>query len=195
MTTHVSVVKSGLAIAIAGIVTVAAAGCSKNTSGTGASPTTSATSSPAVPAATSTASTSAASGTASAHFVGHWQRHASTLDITPTTATLFAGLGNGPCSRGTAACSEIDTLSVTSGDDTHLTLTVTDVKYGLKDGQRTSVNPSPGPSTAAGDSIQLVLEAPGLLKQTVVKGFPGWEGDLYWCGAGVSPSDGARCGA
>jgi hypothetical protein len=133
---------------------------------------------------------------ANARFVGHWQRHASTLDITPTTATLVAGLGMGPCSQGQAACSETDTLGVVSGDDTQLTLTVTAVSYGLNNGQTTSVNPSPGPSTAVGDSIQLVWQAPGSLKQTVVKGFPGWHGgDLYWCGAGVSPSDNQRCGA
>ena len=58
----------------------------------------------------------------------------------------------------------------------------------MKNGQTTPVNPSPGPSTAVGDSIQLVSQAPGLLKQTVVKGFPGWQGDLYWCGAGVTPT-------
>ena len=192
MTAHVSVVKSGLAIAIAGVVTVAAAGCSKNTSGTGTSSTTGA------PSSTSSGPTgsSSPSGTASARFVGHWQRHVSTLDITATTATLFAGLDMGPCSQGQAACSETDTLGVVSGDDTQLTVAVTAVSYGLKNGQTTSVNPSPGPSTAVGDSIQLVPQAPGLLKQTVLKGFPGWQGgDLYWCGAGVSPSDQQRCGA
>ena len=193
MTAHVSVVKSGLAIAIAiaGVVTVAAAGCSKNTSGTGTSSTTGA------PSSTSSGPTgsSSPSGTASARFVGHWQRHVSTLDITATTATLFAGLDMGPCSQGQAACSETDTLGVVSGDDTQLTVAVTAVSYGLKNGQTTSVNPSPGPSTAVGDSIQLVPQAPGLLKQTVLKGFPGWQGSLYWCGAGVSPSDHPRCGA
>jgi hypothetical protein len=183
-----------MVIAIAGL-TVVAVGCSKNTSGTGTSSTTSAAPSPAVSAVNSTSSATAASGTASAHFVGYWQRHQSTLDITPTTATLFAGLGNGPCSQGTAACSEIDTLAVVSGDDNQLTLAVTAVNYGLNDGQTVSVNPSPGPSTATGDSIRLVLQAPGLLKQTVVKGFPGWEGDLYWCGASVSPTDSKHCGA
>ncbi|HWT50289.1 MAG TPA: hypothetical protein VN255_17550 [Mycobacterium sp.] len=101
----------------------------------------------------------------------------------------------GPCSQGQAACSETDTLGVVSGDDTQLTLTVTAVSYGLNNGQTTSVNPSPGPSTAVGDSIQLVSQAPGLLKQTVLHGFPGWQGDLYWCGAGVSPSDQQQCGA
>jgi hypothetical protein len=198
MTAHVSVVKSGLAIAIAiaiaiaGVVAVAAAGCSKITSGTGTSSTTGA------PSSTSSGPTGSISpsATASARFVGHWQRHVSTLDITSTTATLFAGLDMGPCSQGQAACSETDTLGVVSGDDTQLTLAVTAVSYGLKNGQTTSVNPSPGPSTAVGDSIQLVAHAPGLLKQTVLKGFPGWQGgDLYWCGAGVSPSDQQRCGA
>jgi hypothetical protein len=29
----------------------------------------------------------------------------------------------------------------------------------------------------------------------VVKGFPGWRGDLYWCGAGVTLDNNARCGA
>jgi hypothetical protein len=197
MTAQVSVAKSGLVsglvTAIAGIVTVAAAGCSTNTSGTGASSTTGASPSPAAPSATSTAS---ASGTASARFVGHWQRHVSTLDITATTATLFAGLDMGPCSQGQAACSETDTLGVVSGDETQLTLAVTAVSYGLKNGQTTPANPSPGPSTSVGDSLQLVSQAPGLLKQTVLKGFPGWQGgDLYWCGAGVSPPDQQRCGA
>ena len=102
----------------------------------------------------------------------------------------------GSCSRGKAACSETDTLAVVSGDDTQLTLAVTAVNYGMKNGQTTPVNPSPGPSTAVGDSIQLVAEAPGLLKQTVVKGFPGWQGDLYWCRPGLTPSaDQGRCGA
>ena len=197
MTAQVAVAKSGLVCglvtAIAGIVTVAAAGCATNTAGTGASPTTGAPSSPAAPSATGTAS---ASGTASARFVGHWQRHASTLDITATTATLFAGLDMGPCSQGQAACSETDTLGVVSGDETQLTLAVTAVSYGLKNGQTTPANPSPGPSTSVGDSLQLVSQAPGLLKQTVLKGFPGWQGgDLYWCGAGVSPPDQQRCGA
>jgi hypothetical protein len=197
MTAQVSVANSGLVsglvTAIAGIVTVAAAGCSTNTSGTGASSTTGASPSPAAPSATSTAS---ASGTASARFVGHWQRHVSTLDITATTATLFAGLDMGPCSQGQAACSETDTLGVVSGDETQLTLAVTAVSYGLKNGQTTPANPSPGPSTSVGDSLQLVSQAPGLLKQTVLKGFPGWQGgDLYWCGAGVSPPDQQRCGA
>ena len=84
------------------------------------------------------------SGTASARFVGHWQRHVSTLDITATTATLFAGLDMGPCSQGQAACSETDTLGVVSGDDTQLTVAVTAVSYGLKNGQTTSGQPQPG---------------------------------------------------
>jgi len=182
-----------VAIAATVIVTVVAAGCSKNPSGTGTSSTSAATATTAAP---SSRSSPVPSGTASARFVGHWQRHADTLDITPTTATLFAGLGMGPCSQGQGACSETDTLGVVSGDDTQLTLNVTAVSYGLNNGQTTTVNPSPGPSTAVGDSIQLVWQAPGLLKQTVLKGLPGWQGgDLYWCGAGVSPSAQQQCGA
>lgn len=176
------------------VVAIAAAGCSKNTSGT----VTSASNSTAISSPGDVSSSTGSpvpSATASAHFVGHWQRHASTLDITPTTATLFAGLDMGSCSEGRAACSEIDTLAVTSGDDTQLTLTVTAVNYGLKDGQTTSVNPSPGPSTAEGDSIQLVWRPPGVLNQTVVKGFPGWRGDLDWCGTAGSPADRQGCGA
>jgi len=199
MTANAWVVKPGLLVAVAAtvIVAVAAAGCSKNTSRTGTSSTTGATTSTVAPSATSTASSgpTGPSAAASARFVGHWQRHASTLDITPTTATLSAGLGMGPCSQGQAACSETDTLGVVSGDDTQLTLTVTAVSYGLNNGQTTSVNPSPGPSTAVGDSIQLVSQAPGLLKQTVLHGFPGWQSDLYWCGTGVSPTDQQQCGA
>jgi hypothetical protein len=195
MTTRVSVLKCGLAIALTGVVTVAAAGCSKNTSSSNASSTASATTSATSSASSSAAASATASAQASARFVGHWLRHQSTLDITPTTASLFAGLGNGPCSEGVAACSEIDTFSVTSGDDTHLVLTVTDVQYVLKDGQKTSVNPSPGPVTAAGDAIQLVWREPGILKQTVVKGFPGWQGDLDWCGTAGTPIEKQGCGA
>jgi hypothetical protein len=188
-----------LLVAVVAAVVVAAAGCSKSTSGAGASSTTPATGTTTSSSSGNVSSPSGSpvpSATASARFVGHWQRHASTLDITPTTATLFAGLGNGgPCSQGRAACSEIDTLAVTSGDDTQLTLTVTAVSYKMKDGQTTSVNPGPDPSTAVGDSIRLVWRPPGILKQTVVKGFGGWRGDLDWCGAAGSPNEKAGCGA
>jgi len=176
------------------VVAVAAAGCSKNTSGTGTSPATStAISSPGNVA--SPTGSPGPSATASAHFVGHWGRHQSTLDITPTTATLFAGLDMLSCSQGRAACSENDTLAVTSGDDTQLTLTVTAVSYHLLSGQTTSVNPGPDPSTAVGDSIHLVWRPPGLLKQTVVKGFPGWAEGIDWCGGAGSPNERAGCGA
>lgn len=180
-------VKLGWLVAItATVITVGAAGCSKNTSGTVTSSTTGTPSSAAAPTAT-----------ASARFVGHWTVHDATMDITPTTATIVTSLGMGPCSAGPqAACSETDALGVVSGDHTQLTLTVTGVSYGLQNGQTTSVNPSTGPSTAVGDSIQLVWQAPGLLKATVLKGFPGWQGgNPYWCGAGVSQSDRERCGA
>ena len=191
MTANTSMVKLGWVVAVtATVITVGTAGCSKTTSGGGTSSTAAGSSTTAAPSTTSTA-------TASARFVGHWQVHDATMDITPTTATIVSSLGMGPCSAGPqAACSETDTLGVVSGDDTQLTLTVTGVSYGLHNGQATSVNPSTGPSTAVGDSIQLVWQAPGLLKATVLKGFPGWQGgNPYWCGAGVSQSDQERCGA
>ena len=59
------------------------------------------------------------------------------------------------------ACSESDTLTVVSGNDTELTLTVTAVSYKLSSGQTTSVSGNPGPSTAVGDSVQLVWQAQG----------------------------------
>jgi len=94
------------------------------------------------------------------------------------------------------ACSESDTLTVVSGNDTELTLTVTAVSYKLSSGQTTSVSGNAGPSTAVGDSVQLVWQAQGLLKQTVLNGFPGWQGgNPYWCGAGISPGDQQLCGA
>src|ERR1700739_1808324 len=113
-------------VAIVAAVVVTATACSKSTSGTGTStpPATGTTASSPGNVSSPTGSP-APSATASARFVGHWQRHASTLDITPTTATLSAGLGMGPCSQGRAACSEIDTLAVTSGGGPQLTPPVT----------------------------------------------------------------------
>jgi hypothetical protein len=197
MTANPSAVKPGLAVAIAAtvIVAVAAAGCSKNTTGTGASSTTGSPVSAGAPAATSAASPSP-SATASARFVGEWHVHGSTLNITPTTATLRATSGMGSCMQDPQApCSETETLTVVSGNDTQLTLRVTAVSYNLHNGRKTSVNPT-GPSTAVGDSIQLVWQAPGLLKATVLQGFPGMQGgNPYWCGAGISQSDKQHCGA
>ncbi len=190
-------IKRELAVAIGAtvVVTIGAAGCSKNTSGTGAPP------SPASGTVSQTpsgpSSSTAPSATASAHFVGHWHVHGASMDITPTTATMVVSSGMGPCSENpSAACSEKDGLSVVSGDDTQLTLTVTAVSYVLHSGQTTTVNPSTGPSTAVGDSIQLVWQVPGLLKATVLHGFPSWQGgNPYWCGAGISQADQQRCGA
>jgi hypothetical protein len=163
-----------LVIAATVIVAITVAGCSRHTSGTATS-----------------------SATAGARFVGQWRVHDETLDITPTTATRVASLGMGPCMQDPqVACSESDTLAVASGNDTQITLTVTGVSYVLHSGQTTSVGPTTGPSTAVGDSIQLVWQAPGLLKQTVLKGFPGLEGgNPYWCGTGISQSDQQKCGA
>jgi hypothetical protein len=92
-------------------------------------------------------------------------------------------------------CHETDTLTVASSDNTRLTLTVTAVSYADNNGASAS-NPSPGSSTAVGDSLELTPQAPGLLKATIVRGFPGWVGgNPYWCGQGVSPSDAKLCGA
>jgi hypothetical protein len=125
--------------------------------------------------------------------VGQWRVHGGSLDITPTTATITAT--SNLCMRDEAACQEIETLAVTSGNDTQLALRVTAVTYVLHDGTKTSVNPF-GPSTAVGDSIQLVWQAPGLLKQTVLQGFPGRQGgNPYWCGVGISDDDRRQCGA
>jgi hypothetical protein len=109
----------------------------------------------------------------------------------------MTSLGIGPCTENPQTpCSETDQLAVVSGNDTQLTLTVTGVSYTLHGGQNTSVNPTAGPSTAVGDSIQLAWQAPGLLKQTALKGSSGWQGgNPYWCGAGISQSDAAKCGA
>jgi hypothetical protein len=201
MTVNSSLVKLGLVVTVAVMLTVALVGCSKNTSGTGMSSTTGA-SSTAAPSATSTPSSSTGSSssstvpsaTANARFVGHWHVHGAVMDVAPTTATIVVSLGR--CAAGSAAgCSETDTLAVTSGDDAHLTLTVTAVNYSSN--QASSVpNPNTGPSTAVGDSMQLTWQATGLLKAALLHGFPGWQGgNPYWCGAGVSQSDAQKCGA
>ncbi len=186
-----------VAIAAATIVTVVAAGCSKNTSGGGGSSTTGAPPSPGPGTSSSASSSTVPSATASARFVGDWHVHGETLNITPTTATRTASLGAGPCTQDAqVACSETDTLAVVSGNDTELTLRVTAVSYVLHSGQTTSSNAAAGPSTAVGDSIELVWQAPGLLKRAVLNGFPGLQGgNPYWCGAGISQSDQQRCGA
>jgi hypothetical protein len=127
-------------------------------------------------------------------FLGHWHVHDATMDITPTAATILASLG--PCSAGSQVfCSETDTLTPASGDDTQLTLQVTAVNY--RDSTGADVpNPEPGPGTAVGDSLRLTVQAPGLLKATILRGFPGWVGgNPYWCGAGISQADAAQCGA
>jgi hypothetical protein len=191
--------RSALVVGIAAtaIVTVVVAGCSKHTSGGGASSTTSSPSSSGAGTSSSASSSTAPSATASARFVGKWHVHDATLNITPTAATRIASLGLGPCTQDPqVACSETDTLAVVSGNDTELTLNVTAVSYVLHSGQTTSTNTAGGPSTAVGDSIQLVWQAPGLLKGTVLNGFPGLQGgNPYWCGAGISQSDQQKCGA
>jgi hypothetical protein len=173
----------GLVTAATVVLTMAAAGCSKN-----------ATISPGPGNPSSPTSSTAVSATASARFVGQWHVHDASLNITPTAATLIASLG--ACTdNAQAPCSETDQLAVVSGNDTQLTLSVTGVSYTLHGGQNTSVTTT-GPSTAVGDSIELVWQAPGLLERTALKGFPGWQGgNPYWCGAGISQSDAEKCGA
>jgi hypothetical protein len=120
--------------------------------------------------------------------------HGATLDIGQTNATMVVNLG--PCAAGAAGlCSETDSRTVVSGDDTQSTLSVTGVTYTDQSGTKVP-NPQPGSSTAVGNSMQLVLQAPGLLKQTVLHGFPGWAGgNPYWCGPGVSQANRQLCGA
>jgi len=139
-------------------------------------------------------SPSPAAATAGPTFVGHWHVHGATMDISPTTATITAN--NGPCGAGAQGmCHETDTLAVTSGDSTQLTLKVTAVTYADSSGA-SAPNRPPGPQTVAGDSLQLISQAPGLLKATILQGFPAWVGgNPYWCGQGVSPSDAKHCGA
>jgi hypothetical protein len=191
--------RSGAVVAIVATVIVAVVGawCSKPTSGGGASWTTGGPPNPNPGISSSPSSSAAPSATASAPFLGQWHVHDGSLDITPTTATINSSPGAGPCMQNPQiACSEADTLAVDSQTGNELTLTVTAVSYKLSNGQTTSVSGNPGPSTAVGDSVQLVWQRQGLLKQTVLKGFPSWQGgNPYWCGAGISPSDQQLCGA
>ena len=93
-------------------------------------------------------------------------------------------------------CAETDQLTASpAGDGKTLTLVVTSITYA--NGSAASVpNPNPASSTAVGDSMQLVLQAPGLLKRTALHGFPGWQGgNPYWCGPGISQSNAKLCGA
>ena len=199
-------VKAGLGfcIATAVVLVAASAGCSKSTNapvtstpGTSA-PSTASTSTvvetSSAQSTTVSSSATPAAATASPVFVGHWHVHGATLEISPTTATI--AVSKGSCGAGTQGiCSETDTLTVATGGSTQLTLKVTAVTY--KDSSGTDApNPPPGPQTAVGDTLQLTSQAPGLLKTTILQGFPGWVGgNPYWCGQGISPSDARRCGA
>ncbi|MUL63878.1 hypothetical protein BOO86_05325 [Mycobacterium sp. CBMA 234] len=142
-----------------------------------------ATPSSAVPSHTTTASTT---------FVGHWHVHGAVLDITPTTATITEG-GAHPCSHGSQRlCRETDDLRVVSGDDKELTLQVTAVRYTDDSGASVPNQTLP----AVGDSMRLDWQAPGLLKTTILQGFPGSsDGNPYWCGAGISQANSELCGA
>lgn len=131
-------------------------------------------------------------GTTSATFLGQWHVHGSTMDITATSVTIVTS--SCPMNRP-SECAETDTLTVVSGDDKQLTLRVVAVRFsaGAVENQPA---PSEGQATAAGDSLQLAYQAPGLLKTTILHGFPEWVGgNPYWCGANVSASDANKCGA
>ena len=84
--------------------------------------------------------------------------------------------GMGQCSLGAHhVCSETDALAVLSGDNAQLTLGVTAVNY--IDNTGASVpNPGADSATAVGDSMQLLWQAPGLLRRTVLRRFPGMSG-------------------
>jgi hypothetical protein len=197
-------VKPGLGLfgAAVAVLLAASAGCSTSTNAPGPTSTstvheTSSRQSTATSSAQNTAvspSANPATATASPAFVGHWHVHGATMDISPTTATITAN--NGPCGPGLQGmCHETDTLTVASGDSAQLTLKVTAVIYADSSGA-SAANRPPGPQTTVGDTLQLTSQAPGLLKATILQGFPAWVGgNPYWCGEGISQSDAKRCGA
>ena len=183
-----------LALAVVGAIIAAVAACSTstNTSSTTASPT-SPTASPTSPTASPTSTTATATGTAGAPFVGHWHVHGSAMDIAPDKATLITY--SCPGSGTPRDCHETDTLSVVSGDGKQLTLQVATVSFTNNAGAAVPIA-SQYASTAVGDELQLVAQAPGLLKATILHGFPGWVGgNPYWCGAGIGTTDRTKCGA
>lgn len=197
-------VKPGLGLCVAALTVLlaASAGCSTSTNAPGPASTSAVheTSSPQSTVASSPQSTTVSTGanpataTAGPTFVGHWHVHGATMDIAPTTATITAN--NGPCGPGLPGmCHETDTLTVASADSTQLTLKVTAVAYADSTGASAPIRP-PGPQTTVGDTLQLTFQAPGLLKATILQGFPAWVGgNPYWCGQGISPPDAKRCGA
>jgi hypothetical protein len=89
-------------------------------------------------------------------------------------------------------CRETDTLDVVSSTDTELTLRLTATSYTTNMG---AGYPNPNAPTV-GDTMHLVMRAPGLLKTTILHGFPGWSGGSpYWCGAPISRANVELCGA
>jgi len=173
------------------------AACGSHPSATSTPTSTSATSpsaAPSSPAGPRPGPTSGPAGNPN-NLVGRWHVHGASLDIAPTTAVLVAS--SGPCNApAQGMCAETDQLTASpAGDGKTLTLVVTSITYA--NGSGASVpNPNPASSTAVGDSMQLVLQAPGLLKRTALHGFPGWQGgNPYWCGPGISQSNAKLCGA
>ena len=144
-------------------------------------------------ATTSSSAPPSGTATASAAFVGPWHVHGASLDITPTTATFETAASY--CKPGSQrVCRETDNLAVVAGDDKQLTLQVTAASY--TDDTGASV-PEPD-LPAIGDSMRLDWQAPGLLKTTILHGFPAWAdpgGNPYWCGAGISQANLRLCGA
>ena len=138
--------------------------------------------------------------TASPSFVGQWSVHGETLQIGATSATLVSNLG--PCSPpAQGLCHETDTMSATlsaSGGPGGgvLTLVVTSVAFGDGTGAPVTAAEAGSPVAAVGDSLQLTVVAPGLLKRAIVHGFAGLVGgNANFCGAAVSPANQQLCGA
>jgi hypothetical protein len=131
-------------------------------------------------------------GTTSAHFLGQWHVHGSRMDITPKSVTIVTY--SCPTER-LSKCVQTDTLTAVSSDDKQLTLRVAAVSYSGGEVGEPAV-PIQDQATVAGDSLQLAYQAPGLLKTTIVHGFPEWAGgNPFWCGANVSAFDASKCGA
>lgn len=145
------------------------------------------------PATAPPASTPAGSATS---FTGSWTVHGEVLQIAATSATLVSNLG--PCSPpAQGLCHETDTMSASQGaGGAVLTLAVTSVAFGDGNGGPATAAEAGTPVAAVGDSLQLTVSAPGLLKRAIVHGFAGMAaGNPYFCGAGVSPANQQLCGA
>lgn len=138
--------------------------------------------------------------TASASFLGQWSVHGETLQIGAATATLVSNLG--PCSPpAQGLCHETDSMSATLSPSAGLggavlTLVVTSVAFADSNGAPVTAAEAGSPVAAVGDSLQLTVVAPGLLKRAIIHGFAGLVGgNANFCGAGVSAANQQLCGA